>query len=398
MINRRRLAVSIFSTWLDSNDFIDHIFDSSRIRNKLNEQDKNWLQLLIYSSIEHYYFLEDLLGKVTSGKFKKNNTIVKSALFLASNEILFMKTAEYAIVNEYVNVVKDHRLQFFVKVVNGVLRKISRDKNDIRKRYDKLDDLHLKYNLNHDLAKKLSDQFEIKLIKNWLGDKKKTLWARKKQFGLENDNFFIAENFNDIREDLEKGNLSIQDRSAGLLIEELDLSKGMTVLDFCSAPGGKSTYIAERCSDDVTLIATDENLQRLKLVDENAQRLGLKSIQTRNLEEVSGKFDLVLVDMPCSGVGVIKKRIDLSIKCDSNRLNDLEGLQRNIINKASEFVKIGGELAISTCTILKSENEDLVHSFLSKSNNFELKNNFLNISPFSNEHDGAFLAILKRIK
>jgi 16S rRNA (cytosine967-C5)-methyltransferase len=398
MINRRRLAANIFNNWLNSSEFIDHLFEETVERNHLESSDRNWLQSSIYSCIEHYYYLNHVLEKITKGKFHKNKPVIKSILLLAANELIFMKTANYAIVNEYVKMVKDYKLQFFAKIVNGILRQIARDEKKIREEFEALTDLHLRFNLNKDLVEVLLKNFSEDLIFSWLNNKEKRLWARKKILSESTDAFFKIDDFNSVRADLEQGNISIQDRSAGILIEYLDLKKNMAVLDYCSAPGGKSCYIAERCSDELSIIATDENTSRLKLVEENIDRLGLKSIQVQEKSQVKGLFDLVLVDIPCSGLGVLKKRVDLSIKCDLKRFAELHLLQREILNEASGFVNIGANFAITTCTILPSENEELVTWFLSEHPNFVVEKESLKLLPFENEYDGAFISILKRIK
>jgi 16S rRNA (cytosine967-C5)-methyltransferase len=209
----------------------------------------------------------------------------------------------------------------------------------------------------------------------------------------------VADSFEKIKPDLLAGRLSIQDRSAGKVIEYMNPQAKTSILDFCSAPGGKTCYIAEFTKDKADIVATDSDEFRLTKVKENIERLKLKSITIKDKSEIkSSLYDQVLVDIPCSGLGVISKRIDLVHHFSVEKLNELKSVQLSILDEVKQFVEIGGELIVSTCTIIKQENLGLIELFLSKNDNFSITEEPMYCLPFDGKSDGAFAIKLKKNK
>lgn len=164
------------------------------------------------------------------------------------------------------------------------------------------------------------------------------------------------------------GLLTVQDESSQLVAHILGAKPGERVLDVCSAPGGKTTHLAQTMQNSGAIVAVDLYPQKLKLVDELAGRLGISIIQTiegdaRELQGVEGSFDRVLVDAPCSGLGVIRRRADLRWQKRDDEIEKLPELQLSILLKAAERVAPGGELVYSTCTTEPEENFEVVKTF-----------------------------------
>jgi 16S rRNA (cytosine967-C5)-methyltransferase len=167
----------------------------------------------------------------------------------------------------------------------------------------------------------------------------------------------------------QQGLFQVQDPAARLSVAVLDLRPGMRVLDLCAAPGGKSMAAAMAMENQGEIISCDVHGGKLSQIDQAARRLGVTSVTTMENDgtqfrpEFQGAFDAVIADVPCSGLGVIRKKPDIRYK-DLSSLEALPVLQRQILENAAAYVKIGGQLLYSTCTILKRENEAVVNAFL----------------------------------
>ena len=176
-----------------------------------------------------------------------------------------------------------------------------------------------------------------------------------------------------------QGFFSVQDSSSGLAVNLMDVEPGMRILDGCAAPGGKSIQMAEISGDNAFITALDPDDDRLSLFEQNKARLGIKNITiipvtVEKFAETSPElFDAVLLDVPCSGLGTLRKRPDIKWKITLEQVRDFSIHQKNIINSASELVKHGGLLLYSTCTTEPEENEDVVIEFLKTNHNFILE-------------------------
>ncbi|HHV65254.1 MAG TPA: 16S rRNA (cytosine(967)-C(5))-methyltransferase RsmB [Peptococcaceae bacterium] len=169
-------------------------------------------------------------------------------------------------------------------------------------------------------------------------------------------------------EEFKAGHFTVQDESSQLVAHVLGVQPGDRVLDVCSSPGGKTTHCAQLMNNKGEIVALDIYPQKLRLVDELAQRLGITIIKTlegdgRVLEGVEGEFQRVLVDAPCSGLGVLRRRADLRWQKREDEIKKLPDLQLAILSKAAERVATGGELVYSTCTTEPEENFDVVKAF-----------------------------------
>ena len=210
----------------------------------------------------------------------------------------------------------------------------------------------------------------------------------------------------------QEGLYQVQDESSMLVAPYLDLTPGQTVLDLCAAPGGKATHIAQLLQNEGEIVAVDIYEHKLALINENAERLGIKIIKTvlQDAAEENPKWfaiaDRVLVDAPCSGLGALRRRPDLRWRRQEEDLGKFPPLQMGILRAAARYVRPGGKLLYSTCTTEPAENFLLVESFLAQNDSFELVKirhprkpamlDHLQLWPHIDKTDGFFICVLRR--
>ena len=212
----------------------------------------------------------------------------------------------------------------------------------------------------------------------------------------------------------------MQDESAGLTCLVLNPKEGQMVLDACSAPGGKTTYMAEIMKNTGNIKAWDVYEHRINLINENANRLGLKNINTSindasiYNEAYKEKFDKILLDVPCLGIGVIRRKPDIKWQRKQEDVYEISKLQYKILETCSKYLKHGGELVYSTCSIFEEENQHIIDEFLNKNSEYEISkyeniannveisrylvnNKYIKIYP-NNTNDGFFICKIYKKK
>jgi 16S rRNA (cytosine967-C5)-methyltransferase len=198
----------------------------------------------------------------------------------------------------------------------------------------------------------------------------------------------------------QQGFFYVQDPSTLLAVNELDPQPGEAVLDLCAAPGGKTTFIAQLMRDQGTICARDSDGERLKLVRENCDRLGVTCVMIGEaggpLEpETPARFDRILVDAPCSNTGVMRRRVDLRWRIQHAEIQRLRRVQVDLLGRAAAWLKPGGTLVYSTCSLEPEENGDVVREYLAIQSEFRLENE-RELIPFMDAVDGAYVAKLRR--
>ncbi len=204
------------------------------------------------------------------------------------------------------------------------------------------------------------------------------------------------------KKSFQEGLYTIQDEVASLPSKILNPKSNEKVLDACCAPGGKTTFLAELMKNEGEIIAWDLHKHRLKLVEDTAKRLGVTNIKleqndaTIYKEKYKNYFDKILLDVPCMGLGVLKRKPDIKWSKTIKDIEEIKKLQKEILETCSQYLKNGGELVYSTCSVLKSENEDIVENFLKNHEKFTIKK-LENFMPDEN-NDGFFIAKLKKVE
>lgn len=211
----------------------------------------------------------------------------------------------------------------------------------------------------------------------------------------------------------QQGLYQVQDTSSMLVAHYMDLKKGQLVLDLCAAPGGKTTHIATLMENQGEIVACDIHDHKLSIIDSNCKRLGIKIVKptlndaTKLNSKWQNKADRVLVDAPCSGLGVLRRRADLRWRKQESDLKVFPVLQKNILNTAKKYVAKGGKLIYSTCTTEKAENIDLIKQFISENKDFAIEKikhpandemlDFLQLWTHVDSTDGFFICVMNNI-
>ena len=203
-----------------------------------------------------------------------------------------------------------------------------------------------------------------------------------------------------------EGLFAVQDITASQAVRILQPRQGWTILDLCAAPGVKTTQLAEATGDTAAIIATDIDAGRLKKLEENIARLGIKNINIIKYEKLfensefsipNSQFDAVLLDVPCSNTGVLAKRIEVRFRINPDAIKKLSKAQSKLLDTAAKMIKPQGKICYSTCSIQRDENDRLVKDFLLQNPGFEIESERLFLPSAERfDHDGGYVAILRR--
>ena len=372
----------------------------------LTEKDISLISEIVYGVISYKITLDEIIKKYSSIKLKKISIWILNVLRMGIYQIIFLdKIPKSAAVNESVNLAKRYGHKASSNFVNAILRKV--DKKDFEELFNIKDDVEriskttsmpewiikeLAKNTNYEdieeICKNLNKRPKINIRINRL---KTNIVEVKEELKKENiiyntisedeEDFLELEKIKDIENNklFKNGFFTIQDISAGMTAKILSPKPNELVLDACAAPGGKTTYMAELMNNKGKIIAGDIYEHRLNLIKQNAKRLGISIIETKILDatkyykEYEAKFDKILLDVPCLGIGVIKRKPDIKWQRKPEDLQEICKIQKIILENCSKYLKIGGELVYSTCSILEEENENIIKEFVKKNQNFEIK-------------------------
>ena len=398
-------------------------------REKLSNLDINFISELVYGVVTWKLSLEYIIQKYSKTKIKKMSDWVKNILYLGSYQILFLdKVPKSAAVNESVNLCKKYNFKS-VGLVNAIIRKIEKsDYKEISNITNSITRISLKYSMPEWIVKKFCDEYgeeeTANICQNLNLRPNISVRINRLKGKMDLGEKGILEDFRTITgtknitktKEYIEGNITIQDEAAGLSSFVLAPKEGEIVLDACSAPGGKTTYLAELMHNKGKIVAWDIYEERLKQVEQNAKRLGIDIIQTevhdatKLKEEYVEKFDKILIDVPCLGLGVIRRKPDIKWNRQEEDIKEISDIQFNILKTCSKYLKKNGTLVYSTCSMLKEENDAIIEKFI-KEEKFETvnieeqipnefskitTNNMVQFLPSQN-HDGFFITMLKKI-
>ena len=382
---------------------------------------------LVYGVLERQitldYYIDQLLNDGIDSLKTPELTVLRMGLY----QLGYMeKVPEYAAISESVELAKKY-CKGRAGLVNGVLREYqnkkiyltlpARDEDEIRYLSIKYSyapwiiELWLKY-YEKSFVEKLLDAGNatppLTVRVNWLKIRKEDLKKVLHERGYEAEDGKICQNALNVKgsklldSDLYRyGLFTPQDESSMLVSEKIGVKQGDLVMDMCAAPGGKTTAIAERMNNTGKILASDIYRRKLDIVDKEASRLGITNIETRSWDATRvdstmiKKADKVLVDAPCSGLGVIRRKPEIKYRELSDDLRLLPNKQLAILSASSSYVKPGGTLVYSTCTINPEENEKVIDAFLKKNRDFEKVERTL-LLPNVNGTDGFFICVMKR--
>ena len=407
-----------------SNIALNEILKSVRKSgNEIDNRDVGFISEIVYGTVAWKLTIDEIIKKYSTIKLKKISPWIINILRMSIYQIVFLdKVPKSAVVNEGVNLAKRYGHQGSKNFVNAVLRKVEKKdyeeffaiKNDAE-RISKTTSMPVW--LVEKLIKETSIQKAEEICK--ASNLRPILWIRTNTLKITPEelknrlneekieaqidgNFLIIQGIKNI-ENLslfKEGLFTIQDKTAGLIPEMLKTKPGEKVLDACSSPGGKTTYMAEKMKNQGEIIAWDIHPHRVKLVEETSKRLGITIIKTEEKdatkyeEKYRNYFDKILLDVPCLGLGVIKRKPDIKWQKQSEGIEEITKIQKNILKNCSKYLKDGGELVYATCSILKEENEEVIYDFLENNKTFEMLEE-IQIYP-SKKNDGFFMAKLQK--
>lgn len=422
----REIALKILYK-IDKEDAYSNIELNEQIkqnRKNLTEKDIGLISEIVYGVTTWKLTLDEIIKKYSKIKIKKISPWILNILRMGIYQIIFLdKIPKSAAVNESVNLAKRYGHSSSSNFVNAILRKI--EKNDYEEFFKIEDDIEritkttsmpkwiveeLMKNYTSKEVEEICNNSNIKpkitIRVNTLKTNKQELIKKLREKNIECkepqeklDDFLILEKVKNIEnvEEFKQGYFTIQDISAGQTAKILNPQPGELVLDACSAPGGKTTYMAELMKNKGKIEAWDIHEHRTKLVERNAQRLGINIIETKVKdaslydESLKEKFDKILLDVPCLGIGVIKRKPDIKWQRKPEDIEKITEIQKKILNNCSKYLKKDGAMVYSTCSILKEENQDVVDEFLKENSGFYIEpNEVRNILP-NQEEDGFFI-------
>ena len=429
MKNPREKALQIINDVLYKGAFLEESLEILK-KSNIDERDYNFIKEITTGVIRNRTYLDYVVKINSRVKIKRIHKIILSILEMAIYQMYFLdKVPDYSIVDESVNLAKIYGNRGSISFTNGILRSISKKDAPQVKIEDSIDNLstfysHPKFYTEY-FYNNYGEEFTKKLLKannemppftirvNTLKTSKSDLMNNLKELGFEIEETVYDNALNILNPKgiidtkyFDEGHFYIQDLGSILVASFLKPRENSSLLDLCAAPGGKTTHLAELMNNTGEIMACDKSQGKIKLIQENAKRLGVKNIETRVNDarvlnkDFIDKFDYVLVDAPCSGTGLYRKKPDIKWNKDLEDIKSLAEIQVEILDKAKDYVKNGGELLYSTCSLSKIENEDVVNKFLENNKNFKIKKlrnkEVLKLFPSTDGSDGFSITLMEK--
>lgn len=387
---------------------------------------KGFVTALVYGVIERKITLDFILSQYLTQPIKKLKPEVLIILRMGTYQLKFMDNIpDSAVVNESVKLTKKNGCSFASGLVNSVLRKIAKNDIEYPKTDDKIYDISIKYSCPKNLVEQFVSDYgfdnTVGILSKSVGSSSVNLRVNtlkvikgeliealtSKGFECEScpqvDNHIAVNNIGSIENlsEYKDGLFHVQDISSAICVKSLELHENMTLIDVCSAPGGKTFTAAEYMNNKGNIYAFDLYEHRVGLIKKGAQRLGIDIINAKVgdasvlNDDLIDYADRVLADVPCSGLGIIGRKPEIRYK-DLDFIDKLTDLQYNILTNASKYVKKDGLLVYSTCSLNKKENDCICDRFLEENSNFQKHKEYLTLMPHISHTDGFFVAVFRR--
>ncbi|WP_315325045.1 16S rRNA (cytosine(967)-C(5))-methyltransferase RsmB [Fusobacterium pseudoperiodonticum] len=361
----------------------------------LTAKEKAFITEIFYGVLRNKNFLDYMIEKNT--KVIKKEWI-RNLLRISIYQLTFMSSDAKGVVWEATEIAKKHGIAIS-KFINGTLRNYLRNKDlEIKKLHDEKN-YEILYSIPQYFCDILEKQYGSENLNQAIISLKKipylSVRVNKLKYSEEEFEEFLKEK--DIQiikkvdsvyyvnsgliinsKEFKEGKIIAQDASSYLAAKNLGVKPNELVLDICAAPGGKTAVLAEEMENKGEIIAIDIHQHKKKLIEENMKKLGIDIVKAtvldaRNVNKQGRKFDKILVDVPCSGYGVIRKKPEILYTKNRENIEELASLQLEILNSAADILKDGGELIYSTCTIISQENTENVEKFLNERKEFKVK-------------------------
>lgn len=447
-MNTRELVLDILLE-IEKGNTYSHVL----MRNVLDKYDylaareKAFIKRTVEGTLERRLEIDYILDRYSSTPVRRMKPLIRNLLRMSVYQILFMDgVPDSAVCNEAVKLAVKRRFQPLKGFVNGVLRNIARQRDSIAypdREKEGLKYLSICYSMPEPIIAMwiaaFGQELTEKILKAMLAVRPVTIRIKETLTEEEQKELLKAIEKAGIRlkkhpllpyacelEHVEgvrsipgfaEGLLTVQDVSSMLCVECAGIKNGDYVIDVCAAPGGKTVHAAIKAGEKGKVLARDLSEDKTAFIEENVERQGLKNVTIQvwdaTLQDEANResADVVIADLPCSGLGILGKKRDIKYNVTEELLAELPGLQRRILSAVWQYVKPGGVLVYSTCTIHREENESIANWFLAN-HPFELedisaflpealkeeaaKEGYLQLLPGVHETDGFFIAKFRR--
>lgn len=360
---------------------------------QINIDQPAFAKQLLFGSLRFYHEIKAILDQLLQKPLKLKDTDVWTILLIGIYQLRYLSVPDHAALSECVELTRKIKKPWASGLVNATLRNFQRQQSDIEKKLQKAKT----YQYSHPnwIINQLSEDWGEEQAGQILQQNNQqapmtirvnSLYCNRKDYQqqlLENDleskehplatDGLVLEQACDVFQlpNFESGHVTVQDAAAQLTVELLDLQPGQRVLDGCAAPGGKTTHILQR-EPSVTLTSVEMSENRLARIDQTLERFGFSSnLKCADIVDVEAwwdgqYFDRILIDVPCSATGVIRRNPDIKIHRKKTDIANLVELQEKILERMWQLLKPGGRLVYATCSVLKRENELQIKRFMQK--------------------------------
>jgi 16S rRNA (cytosine967-C5)-methyltransferase len=356
----------------------------------LDKSERAFISRIVEGTVEYLLQIDYIIDSFSNTKVSKMKPVIRTILRMSVYQLIYMdRVPDSAVCNEAVKLAVKRKFTGLKGFVNGVLRNISRNKEGLS-----WPDDSIRYSMPAWIVSMWEESYgretAVTMMESFLKNKKTTVRcnlakASKEEIiqSLRNQGAEVSESgiseavlciekydYMEGLEAFQKGYIQVQDLSSSFVGEIADPKKGDYVIDVCGAPGGKSIHIADKLDGTGMVEVRDLSLLKINMVEENIRRCGFLNIRTKVQDALVTdpdsveKADIVIADLPCSGLGIIGRKSDIKYRMTPEALESLAALQRNILTVAQAYVKPGGRLIFSTCTINRKENEENARWFL----------------------------------
>ena len=394
-MNVKQVAINLISQ-VDKGAYSNIALNETFKTLNINSKEKAFMTEIFYGVLRNKKFLDYIIEKNTK-EIKKE--WIRNLLRISIYQITFMDSDNKGVVWEGTELAKKKYGVAISKFINGTLRNYLRNKDSELKRLGDEKNYELLYSIPKWFCDILEKQYGNDNLKQVITSLKKipylSVRVNKLKYSEEEFEEFLKEK--DIQiikkvdtvyyinsgliinsEEFKTGKIIAQDASSYLAARNLGVIPNELVLDICAAPGGKTAVLAENMENRGEIIAIDIHQHKIKLIDTNMKKLGIDIVKAtvmdaRNVNKQGRKFDKILVDVPCSGYGVIRKKPEILYSKNRENIEELAKLQLEILNSAADILKDGGELIYSTCTITDEENTNNIEKFLKEREEFKVE-------------------------
>lgn len=402
----RETALSVLEKWEERQAYSNLLLNQILKESPLHERDKRLVTELVYGTIQRKNTLDWILNQLVKKGIRSLEPWVRHLLRLGVYQLLYLdRIPERAAIYETVQISKKRGHRGISGLINGVLRSFARNRNKLLPKSDPqtLTEKAIFYSHPEWMIKRMEKAYgesetkeallshhhpprvsvrvnplkitRTSFVKEW----NQTESGHAKMSAFTPEGVTISGGGNPaFTQWFQEGTFTIQDESSMLVAPVLSPEPGMKVLDVCAAPGGKTTHLAEIMKNQGEIVACDVHDHKLSLIESNALRLGINIISVRQTDgrKLSkhfqpGTFDAILLDAPCSGLGVIRRKPDLKWSKEAENIDALVELQKELLDAAAPLLKPGGVLVYSTCTWEPRENSEQIVSFLERHPDFQ---------------------------